>query len=116
MATFPKNHNGLYFDALIRTQKAESILSLIHATYHSKRAKGVTDVKADIAKRLQQSYGLFKDNVKGYDNGVGSYAGSEDQFASQYTLGHEMAIWKNESISKREVYGYGFVLFFDFFT
>ena len=103
MATFPKNHNGLYFDALIRTQKAESILSLIHATYHSKRAKGVTDVKADIAKRLQYSYGLFKDNVKGYDNGVGSYAGSEDQFASQYTLGHEMAIWKNSNLDLNEL-------------
>lgn len=104
MATFPKNHNNLYFDALIRTQKAESLLSLIHATYHAKKAASNDgDVKADIAKRLQYSYGLFKDNVKGYDNGVGSYMGTEDQFASQYTLGHEMAIWKNSNLDLNEL-------------
>ena len=99
MATFPKNHGTLYFDALIRTQKAESLLSLIQATYHAKKAAKADNVSKDeIAKRLQFAYALFKDNVKGYDNGYGSYTGSEGQFESQYTLGHEMAIWLNSAL------------------
>lgn len=32
MASIPKNHDGLYFDKLVRTQKMESVLSLIQAT------------------------------------------------------------------------------------
>ena len=85
MATFPKNHETLYFDALVRTQKAESLLSMIQATYHAKQsAKQGDDVKADIAKRLQYAYALFRNNVKGYDNGFGSYGGDVDQFSSQY--------------------------------
>lgn len=99
MATFPKEHDKLYFDALIRTQKGESLLSMIQATYHAKKsAKKGDDVKAMIAKRLKDSYALFRDNVRGYDDGVGSYTGTEDQFASQYTLGHEMAIWLNSNL------------------
>lgn len=99
MATFPKNHETLYFDALVRTQKAESLLSMIQATYHAKQsAKQGDDVKVDIAKRLQYAYALFRNNVKGYDNGFGSYGGDVDQFSSQYTLGHEMAIWTNSNL------------------
>lgn len=99
MATFPKNHDTLYFDALVRTQKAESILSYIQATYHAKsNVKNGKDVKELIAKNLEYAYGLFRDNVKGYDNGVGSYTGGVDQFASQYTLGHEMGIWINSDL------------------
>ena len=30
MANFPKNHKTLYFDGLVRTQKAETLLAMIH--------------------------------------------------------------------------------------
>ena len=33
MANFSDNKNKIYFDALCRTKKSESVLSLIHATY-----------------------------------------------------------------------------------
>lgn len=99
MATFPKNHSTLYFDALIRTQKAESLLSLIHATHHAKNGtKNNENLKKNIAERLKFSYGLFRENVRGYENGCGSYGGTEEQFQSQYTLGHEMAIWLNSDL------------------
>lgn len=99
MATFPKNHSTLYFDALIRTQKAESLLSLIHATHHAKNGtKNSENLKKNIAERLKFSYGLFRENVRGYENGYGSYGGTEEQFQSQYTLGHEMAIWLNSNL------------------
>ena len=99
MATFPKNHETLYFDALIRTQKSESLLSLIQATYHVKKlGLSESQTKEKIAERLQYAFALFKDNVKGYDNGYGSYEGKESQFESQYTLGHEMAIWLNSNL------------------
>lgn len=99
MATFPKNHSTLYFDALIRTQKSESLLSLIQATYHVKKLLcKPEEAKAKIAERLQHAFALFKDNVNGYDNGYGSYEGKESQFDSQYTLGHEMAIWLNSNL------------------
>ena len=37
MAKFTGNHTRLYFDTLCRTQKGESVLSLIHATYQAKK-------------------------------------------------------------------------------
>lgn len=99
MGQIPKNHNELYFDTLCRTQKGESVLSLIQATYHAKNS-GIEakDMKAEIAKRLEYAYNLFKDNSKGKDTGAGSYNGNVDQFSSQYTIGHEMGIWMDSSL------------------
>ena len=37
MASFPKEHSTLYFDALVRTQKKESVLAFIMATYYAKK-------------------------------------------------------------------------------
>ena len=99
MARLPKNHSSLYFDALCRTQKKETINALIKATYFAKKnSDNIDEVKTDIAKRLQYAYALFRDNVRGYDNGYGSYDGDPSQFESQYTIGHEMAIWKNSNL------------------
>ena len=99
MASFPKEHSTLYFDALVRTQKKESVLAFIMATYYAKKNNsGDEAVKSDIYKRLEHAYGLFRDNVRGYDNGVGSYSGTDSQFSSQYTLGLEMGIWKNSNL------------------
>lgn len=99
MSQIPKNHDQLYFDTLCRTQKGESVLSLIHATYHTKKTKiKEEDMKSEIAKRLEYAYRLFRDNVRGSDNGSGSYTGELAQFDSQYTIGHEMGIWKNSKL------------------
>ena len=104
MASIPKNHDGLYFDKLVRTQKMESVLSLIHATYHAKRAIGKTgNIKEEIAKRLESSYDLFRDNPKGASTGSGSYIGDVSQFESQYTIGHELCIWKNSNLDLTEM-------------
>lgn len=104
MASFPKEHNTLYFDALIRTQKKESVLAFIKATYFAKKnSNNDSTVKEDINKRLEYAYGLFRDNVGGYDNGIGSYSGTESQFSSQYTLGLEMGIWKNSKLDLNDL-------------
>lgn len=104
MASFPKEHKTLYFDALIRTQKKESVLAFIMATYYAKKNNtDDTAVKDDIYKRLEYAYGLFRDNVRGYDNGIGSYGGTDGQFSSQYTLGLEMGIWKNSRLDLNDL-------------
>lgn len=95
MAKLTVNHEKLYFDSLCRTQKGESVLSLIHATYQAKKnyKKSVQkgDVKADIAQRLESAYNLFKKDA-------GTYSGGINQFSSQYTIGHELCIWKNSDL------------------
>ena len=99
MAGIPKNHSSLYFDALCRTQKGETVLSLIHATYHAKNARVTQgNIKVEIAQRLEYAYRLYRDNVRGSDNGAGSYHGDVGQFDSQYTIGHEVGIWKNSQL------------------
>lgn len=103
MASFPKEHTNLYFDALIRTQKKESVLAFIMATYYAKKNSNDEIVKEDLYKRLEYAYGLFRDNIRGYDNGVGSYVGIENQFSSQYTLGLEMGIWKNSKFDLNDL-------------
>lgn len=81
---FCKNHKFLYFDKLRRIEKAEAVLCLIHASYQAKKHQGT---KKDIARMLKSGYELFR-----YD--AGSYTGESDsQFASQYTIGHELGIW-----------------------
>ena len=104
MAGIPREHPTLYFDALCRTQKKETILSLIKATYYAKKNNVSTEeTKIEIAKRLGFGYGLFKDNIRGYDNGIGSYQGTLDQFSSQYTIGHELSIWKNSNLDLNDL-------------
>lgn len=97
MATLPKEHNEIYFDALIRTNKADSLLALIKATYFAYQSD-TSNVKEEIAKRLENAYNLLRKNVKGSDSGSGTYSGSLDQFQSQYTLGHEMGIWADSDL------------------
>lgn len=104
MAGIPREHPTLYFDALCRTQKKETILSLIKATYYAKKNNvSPEETKTEIAKRLGFGYGLFKDNIRGYDNGIGSYQGTLDQFSSQYTIGHELSIWKNSNLDLNDL-------------
>lgn len=104
MAGIPREHSTLYFDALCRTQKKETVLSLIKATYYAKKNNAtVDDVKKEIAERLKHGYGLFKDNIRGYDNGIGSYQGTLEQFSSQYTIGHELSIWKNSDLELNDL-------------
>ena len=97
MANIPQEHEKLYFDVLCRTQKLETVLSLIYATYQAKKS-GVSDIRAEIAKRLENAYNLFKTNIRGTDCGSGTYAGTMKQFESQYTIGHELCIWANSNL------------------
>lgn len=86
---FCKNHHSLYFDNQRRNQKAEAVLCLIHATYQAKIHKGN---KNDIARMLKNAYELFR-----FD--AGSYTGDNDQFSSQYTIGHELGIWTDSDLN-----------------
>lgn len=86
---FCKNHNFLYFDNLRRTQKAETINCLIHASYQADfKTTKKEERKTVIAKLLKNAYDLY--GVK-----ADSYVGDVGQFDSQYTIGHELGIWTN---------------------
>ena len=86
---FCKNHNFLYFDNLRRVEKAETVLSLIHASYQAEIKNGNKD---DIVRMLKNAYELFR-----FD--AGTYSGDDpNQFASQYTIGHELGIWINSDL------------------
>ena len=86
---FCKNHDSLYFDNLRRVEKAETVLCLIHASYQAQLKNGD---KKDIARMLENAYELFRFTK-------GTYSGdSTDQFAKQYTIGHELGIWMNSEL------------------
>lgn len=82
------------FDALIRVNKADSLMSFIMATSN---VKTESNRKAEVAKRLKSAYELFRENIRNSSSGAGSYGdGSRDileQFDSHYTMGYEMGIW-----------------------
>lgn len=84
------------FDALIRTNKAEALISLIMATYN---ATSTEDKKNQISVRLKSAFELFRQNVQGQVSGAGTYGLGDrninDQFESQYTMGYEMGIWQD---------------------
>ena len=86
---FCKNHKFLYFDTLRRTKKSEAVMSLIQASYQAKVNNGG---KEDIIRMLKNAYELYM-----FDSGT--YSGeSASQFASQYTIGHELGIWVNSEL------------------
>lgn len=86
---FCKNHSSLYFDNLRRAEKAETVLCLIHASYQAQLKNGD---KKDIVRMLKNAYELFRFSS-------GTYSGeSMEQFASQYTIGHELGIWVNSEL------------------
>ena len=90
---FCNNHDKIYFDTLCRTKKAETLLSLIHATYQTKINSQKLDKteKEVISDKLEFAYELFK-----FDSGT--YSGDYKAFQSQYTIGHEMGIWENSEL------------------
>ena len=85
-----KNHDFVYFDTLRRTNKAETVLSLIQSSYHVK-TKEEEKRKEEIAQNLVYAYKLLKGDS-------GSYTGALGQFESQYTIGHELGIWINSKL------------------
>ena len=85
-----KNHDFVYFDTLRRTNKAETVLSLIQSSYHVK-TKEEEKRKEEIAQNLVYAYKLIKGDS-------GSYTGVLGQFESQYTIGHELGIWINSKL------------------
>ena len=66
------------FDALIRTNKADSLMSFIMATYNVKKTE---NRKSEVANRLKSAYELFRENIKGSDSGAGSYGQGERDIA-----------------------------------
>lgn len=55
------------FDALIRTNKSDSLMSFIMATSN---VKTEDDRKNEVAKRLKSSYELFRENIKNSSSGA----------------------------------------------
>lgn len=82
------------FDALVRTNKADALMSFIMATSN---VKTESERKGEVAKRVKSAYELFRENIRNSSSGAGSYGdGSRDileQFESHYTMGYEMGIW-----------------------
>ena len=91
------------FDPVIRSDKGNSLLSFIYATYIVSKNPNNTDMntKRLIALKLKDCFDIFR---KG---GAGSYgSGSQDienQFFSQYTTGQEMGIWQNSELELSEM-------------
>lgn len=87
------------FDALIRTNKDDALISFIMAT---SKTKDEDDRKLLIANRLKSAYELFRDNTNRNSSGAGSYGdGTRDiakQFSSHYTMGYEMGIWEDSDL------------------
>lgn len=82
------------FDPVIRSDKGNSLLSLIYAT--NAVPYNIPNRKQIIATKLRDCFNIFK------QGGAGSYGSSvkpiEDQFNSQYTTGQEMGLWKNSGL------------------
>ena len=98
MSQFPRNHDAIYFDKLIRSSKMESVLSFIYAAFNAdkKFPNDDSQYKTELTNRVLNAYNLFK--ITNNVNGAGTYTGSMSQFQSQYTIGHEMCIWYNNSL------------------
>lgn len=98
MSQFPKNHESIYFDKLVRSSKMESLLAFIYSAYNAEKKYPDNDVeyKNELTNRVFNAYNLFK--ITNNPNGAGTYTGSTSQFQSQYTIGHEMCIWYNGSL------------------
>lgn len=88
------------FDALVRTNKADSLMSFIMASYN---VKTTNNRKLEVAKRLKSAYELYKENVKGSNSGAGTYGQGDrnilNQFESHYTMGYEMGIWQDSDFT-----------------
>lgn len=88
------------FDALVRINKAESLMSFIMATYNANKN---ANKKAEVAKRLKSAYELFREDVKGSNTGAGTYGLGDrnviEQFESHYTMGYEMGIWEDSNFT-----------------
>lgn len=88
--------NSLYskFDALIRTNKADTLMAFIKATFS---VQELDDRKQKVAEALKLTYNLFR------DNGTGTYGNGDrpllNQFESHYTMGYEMGIWQDSDLS-----------------
>lgn len=82
------------FDALIRTNKDDSLMSFIKASYNVKESENRKEL---IAKKLKETYDLFKEKGAGtYGNGGRDLM---DQFESHYTMGYEMGIWIDSDLN-----------------
>lgn len=83
------------FDKVIRTNKGETLLSLIFATYRV--PEDVDDRKSLIAENLKSAMEVLR------SSGAGSYGVDGDKvskrFSSYYTMGSEMGIWADDDLN-----------------
>jgi hypothetical protein len=88
-----KNGEATGFDRLVRSLQAESILSLIYATYSAWKDDSITEKierKRKIAENLKYFYQVFRGKSGTYGDGSKDIL---DQFESQYTIGNDVGIW-----------------------
>ncbi|MHA7136602.1 McrB family protein [Rossellomorea arthrocnemi] len=93
-----KNGDTTSFDRLNRTLPAETVLSLIYASYAAWQDDSIKEPrerKRRIAENLKPFYQIFKGKSGSYGDG------SKDiltQFDSQYTIGHDVGIWDSRNL------------------
>lgn len=98
---------GGTFDKLQRSNKGVGLLSLIYATKNIPKETLDRDRKKVIAQNLISSFSLFRKTGNGtYGNYNKEELGEKEfekkiigQFESQYTMGHEMGIWKDSKLN-----------------
>lgn len=94
MPIIDSNSSYSKFDALIRTNKADTLMAFIKATFS---VQELDDRKQRVAEALKLTYNLFR------DNGTGTYGNGDrpllNQFESHYTMGYEMGIWHDSDLS-----------------
>lgn len=82
------------FDALIRTNKDDSLMAFIKASFNVKDGENRKEL---IAEKLKATYDIFKEKGSGsYGNGSRNLM---DQFESHYTMGYEMGIWIDSNLN-----------------
>ena len=95
MPIIDSNSSYSKFDALIRTNKADTLMAFIKATFS---VQELDDRKQRVAEALKLTYNLFR------DNGTGTYGNGDrpllNQFESHYTMGYEMGKWHDSDLIK----------------
>ena len=82
------------FDVLQRTNKDDTLMAFIKASYNAREEE---DRKLKIAENLKLTYELYKEKGdRSYGNGERDII---EQFDSQYTMGYEMGIWEDNNFT-----------------
>ncbi|MCK1160274.1 hypothetical protein MXZ23_08540 [Streptococcus uberis] len=90
--------SNVKFDAVIRTAKADALMSFISASYN---AKSEENPKEKIITTLKPFFDLFRESGSGaYGSGITNI---DAQFSRNYTMGMEMGIWIDSQLHLNEL-------------